>query len=127
MKPYFCVWIDHTEAKILGVGIDSTDQAIVSNHGAADGTHRPTEHGRHGQVPMSHEFLQSIGEALLPARGIYIVGPGRAKTDLVTFLQEHFPVVSKKIWAIQPMDHPTSGELVAAARQFFKTATRVHG
>lgn len=127
MKPYFCVWIDHTEAKILGVGIDSTDQAIVSYHGMAGGTHRTPEHGRHGQVPMSHELLQSIGEALLQARGIYIVGPGRAKTDLVAFLREHFPIVAKKIWAMQPMDHPTNGELVAAARPFFKTATHVHG
>ena len=89
MKQYFCVWVDHTEANILGVGMDTTNGGIVSNQGAKDHAHR-------------------------------------SKTDLIAHLREQFPAVAKKIWSVAAVDHPTDGELVVAARQFFKTATRVH-
>ena len=126
MKQYFCVWVDHTEANILGVGMDTTNEGIASNQGAKDHAHRSPGHSRHSQAPTSPDFLHSIGEALLLAGGIIIVGPDRTKTDLIAHLREQFPAVAKKIWPVAAVDHPIDGELVVAARQFFKTATRVH-
>ncbi|HTN64521.1 MAG TPA: hypothetical protein VL147_23680 [Devosia sp.] len=64
--------------------------------------------------------------ALQPAKAIFIVGPGRAKTGLAGYLNEHFPAIAKQIWAIEPMDHPSDAELIDAARKYFQAAIRMH-
>ena len=36
------------------------------------------------------------------------------------------PALAKRIWGIEPMDHPTDPEIVAAARKYFHAADRMH-
>ena len=60
------------------------------------------------------------------AKAILIGGPGKARTELAGYLNDKHPALAKRIWAIEPMDHPSDAELVAAARKYFHAATRMH-
>jgi stalled ribosome rescue protein Dom34 len=121
-----CVWIDHQHAQILSIGVDSADVSRITDHGPVHHIHRKADHVHMGTEPIDHSFLKDVAEALLLARAILICGPGRARTELAGYLNEHFPEIARRVWGIEPMDHPTDGQLVAAARKYFHAADRMH-
>ena len=42
------------------------------------------------------------------------------------YLAEHAPKIDARISAVETLDHPTDGELLALARKFFKVDDRMH-
>ncbi|HTN63430.1 MAG TPA: translational machinery protein [Devosia sp.] len=125
MMSHFCVWIDHYQAKIFNV-TDDVDVNAIDDQKPRHHIHRTSDHVGLGTEPMSAAFLNEVATALQPAKAIFIVGPGRAKTDLAGCLNEHFPAIAKQIWAIEPMDHPSDAELIDTARKYFRAAIRMH-
>ncbi|KQX38164.1 hypothetical protein ASD04_11100 [Devosia sp. Root436] len=123
---YYCVWIDHNEAKIFGITTHDAEKHVVVDGGPKHHIHRKADHVRIGTDPMSHDFLDEVAQALGQAKAIMIVGPGRARTELAGHLNDRFPAIAKRIWALEPMDHPSEAELVAAARKYFRAAARMH-
>ncbi len=121
-----CVWIDHREAKIFGIVIDEADEATTPNAHATHLIHRKADHVGLGKAPLDHAFLKEIAEKLEPAQAILLTGPGQAKTELADYLKQHFPAIAARVWGIEPIDHPTDGELVATARKYFRAADRMH-
>jgi len=126
MSYHACVWIDQQEAKIFEIG---TDEASV--HHAVDPRphhhlHRKADHVGLGTVQMEPELLKEVAQAIKGAKAILIKGPGKAKTVLKTYLDEHFPEIAAKVWDVQPADHPTDREMVAAARSWFHAQDRMH-
>ncbi len=73
----------------------------------------------------THAFLEEIAEALAPYKAILIAGPGTARAELAGYLGEHHPVLAKRIWGIEPMDHPTEPQIIAAARKYLHAADRM--
>ena len=126
MKHNFCVWIDHNEARIFGVTASDVDKSVVQDERPTRHIHRKADHVGLGNEPMSPQFLGEVAEALQPAKAILIGGPGKARTELVGYLNDKHPALAKRIWAIEAMDHPSDAELVAAARKYFHAATRMH-
>lgn len=126
MKHNFCVWIDHQEARIFGISLDDADKSVVTDERPKHHIHRKADHVHLGTEPMSPEFLAEVATALQPAKAILIAGPGKARTELAGYLNDKHPALAKRIWAIEPMDHPSDGELIAAARKYFHAATRMH-
>ena len=126
MKHNVCVWIDHYEARIFGITSNDADKSVVVDGRPQHHIHRKADHVRLGTETMSPEFLGEVAEALQPAKAILIGGPGKARTELAGYLNEKYPALAKRIWAIEPMDHPSDAELVAAARKYFHAATRMH-
>jgi len=122
---HVCVWIDHREAKIFGIGLDAIDELEIEEKGPHHHLHRKADHVYQGKAPPDQQFLQSVTEHLGDARGILLVGPGSAKNELAGYLHLHAPAVAKRIWGIEAADHPTDGELVAWARQRFRAADRM--
>lgn len=120
------VWIDHREAKIFGIGLEESDLSKIDDHAPRHHIHRKADHVGLGTMPMDIHFLHDVAKALEPAQAILIAGPGRAKTDLASFLTEHYPAVGNHVRHIEAMDHPTDGELVAAARKYFHAEDRMH-
>lgn len=121
-----CVWIDHYEAKIFDITTHDADKQVVVDGGARHHIHRKADHVGIGTEPMSRDFLSEVAAALGSAKAIMIVGPGRARTELAGYLNDEYPAIAKRIWAIEPMDHPSDAELVAAARKYFRAAVRMH-
>lgn len=121
-----CVWIDHYEARIFDITTHDADKQVVVDSKARHHIHRKADHVGMGTEPMSPEFLKDVAEALGSSKAIMIVGPGRARTELAGYLNDRFPVLARRIWAIEPMDHPSDAELIAAARKYFRAAERMH-
>jgi hypothetical protein len=123
-----CVWIDHREARVLSFARTTSDLETIKNEGPDGYTHihRKADHLDMGKSSVGHEYLDDVSEALQQAKAILICGPGPARTELAGHLNAHHPAIAKRIWGIEPMDHPTDPELLAAARKFFHSADRMH-
>jgi len=126
MKHNICVWIDHREARIFGITSSDVDRSLIEDERPKHHIHRKADHIGLGSETMSPQFLGEVAQALQPAKAILIGGPGRARTELAGYLNDKYPALAKRIWAIEPMDHPTDAELVATARKYFQAATRMH-
>lgn len=122
-----CVWIDHREAKVFGIGATETDEEVIHDHVTHKHIHRKADHVGMGKEPLDHGYLKEVAEALAPFKAIVIAGPGNARTELAGYLNEYHPALAKRVWGIEPMDHPTDPQLVAAARKYFRAADRMHG
>lgn len=121
-----CVWIDHREARVFGIGQTEADEQVVHDHAAPHHIHRKADHIGLGKTPIDAEFLGEVAKALSPYKAIAIFGPGNARTELAGYLAEHHPAIAKRVWGIEPMDHPTDKQIVATAHKYFKAADRMH-
>jgi hypothetical protein len=50
---------------------------------------------------------------------------GELKTELHTHIEKHHPQIVAKISAVETVDHPSDGALLAHARRFFKADDRI--
>jgi hypothetical protein len=66
-----------------------------------------------------------VGEAVSQAASILITGPAGTKKELAAYLGHDQPGVAAKIVGIEPLDHPSGGELLAFARRFFAPDDRM--
>jgi stalled ribosome rescue protein Dom34 len=120
------VWIDHREAKIFHFDAETSDTATVHNSHAHQHLHHKANAGDSGHAPVDKEYLQRVTAQLATAGAILIVGPGSAKTELRTYIQAHQPQLGAKISAVESVDHPTDGQVLAHARKFFVADDRMH-
>jgi hypothetical protein len=123
---HVCIWIDRYKARFFGVGFENADTVNIEDRGPHHHIHRKADHVGQGAEPIDAAFLAEIASALASAKAILIVGPGKARLELAGYLNDQYPAVAKRIWGIEAMDHPTTGELAAAARKFFRAADRMH-
>lgn len=121
-----CVWIDHYEARIFGIGLDEADVSVVRDAGPHHHIHRKADHVHLGAEPVDVDFLDSVAAGLRGAGAILICGPGKARFELAGYLNDRHPAIGRKVWAVEPMDHPTDAQLVDIARRFFRAANRMH-
>lgn len=122
---HMVVWIDHTEARIFAIARDGAAEWRVAAPSSASHIHHKAGGGDTGKTPTDQHYLHAVVEAVKDAPEILIVGPGTAKSELKAHIERHDPQVAKKIVAVEPMDHPTDGQLIAAARKFFAAADRM--
>jgi stalled ribosome rescue protein Dom34 len=122
-----CVWLDHREAKIFGISEDEFDETEVRDHHSPKHVHRKADHVGLGKAKLPSDYFAEIALALQPYRAILIVGPGTARNELAGYLVEHDAKLGSRIWGIEAMDHPTTPQLLAAARKYFRAAGRMRG
>jgi hypothetical protein len=127
MANYFhvVVWIDHKRAKVVHFNADSSETVVV------DSTH-PHQHLHHkansidsGHAAVDTKFLEQVAGALAKSGAILVVGPASAKVELVKHLKSAHPSIASKVSAVEAMDHPTDGQLLAHARKFFVADDRM--
>jgi stalled ribosome rescue protein Dom34 len=123
---HVCVWIDHYEARIYGIGLETADKMVVEDHGPHHHIHRKADHVHLGTEAIDADFMEEVALALKNAKAILVAGPGRARFELAGYLNDRHPATAKHIWAIRAMDHPTDGQIVAAARDFFHAQDPMH-
>lgn len=119
------VWIDHREAKVLHFDAAESQQVVVRNSHAHQNLHHKANSNDSGHVPVDKEYLHRVVTEITKAGAILIVGPGSAKTELRTYLQHDHPDVAAKISALETIDHPTDGQLLAHGRKFFVADERM--
>jgi stalled ribosome rescue protein Dom34 len=128
MAAYFhaLVWIDHREAKIFHFDSETSRRLIVRNGHAHQHLHHKANAGDSGHVPVDKDYLHHVAAEIASAGALLIVGPGSAKTELRTFVQQHDPRLAMKISSVESSDHPTDGQLLAHGRKFFVADDRMH-
>jgi stalled ribosome rescue protein Dom34 len=113
------VWTDHRLARIFNFNDAANETTLVHSTHPHEHLHHKANSSDSGHAAVDKEFLELIAHAVAQAGAILIVGPGNAKTELQTFLKHAHPLIAAKISAVETVDHPTDGELLAHGRRFF--------
>lgn len=120
------VWIDHREARIFHFSAVETDRSVVRSGRTGHNLHHKANARGSGHVGVDKEFFERVVADLAHTRAILITGPANAKVELHTYMAEHHPDLAKRISAVETLDHPSDGALVALARKFFRADDRMH-
>jgi stalled ribosome rescue protein Dom34 len=119
------VWIDHQQAKIFQFDATDVDSTVVRSSYPHQHIHHKANAGDSGHAPVDTAFLKQVADNLSSAGTILITGPANAKQELTTYLAENQPAVAARVAGVEPLDHPSDGELLNLARSFFKAADRM--
>lgn len=124
-NPHFhaVIWIDHREARVFHFNPAEADKLVVH----ADNPNRHVHHHRavgSGHEPVDEHFLHAAMEAIADAGIVLIVGPAQTKHALEKYIADHNPALKAKIAAVETVDHPSDGQIVAHARKYFKAEDR---
>jgi len=119
------VWLDHAEAHVMHISPDDVEKSVV--HPAQP--HRQLHHKSgipgDGRTPEDQHYYHAIVEALKGASEILIAGPAQAKLHLLKHIQEHDQAMIHQVVALEAVDHPTDGQLLAYARKYFERKDRM--
>lgn len=126
MKHYHAaIWIDHAEAQIFSLNWDESEEWTIRPHDRHVHLHHKANSIGAGKAPEDQHYFHSVVEAVKDAGEILVTGPGTAKLELLRHLHKHDPEVEKKVVGVESLDHPTDGQIVKFARQFFKSSDRM--
>ena len=107
------IWIAHHSAQVLQFDADQVQPARkVKAH-----THHTRQHG--SGIRTEHEFFGEVCDALAGVAEVLVTGSHTALADFRHYVDKHRPAVGKQIVGWETVDHPTEGQLVAFARQYF--------
>jgi stalled ribosome rescue protein Dom34 len=118
-QTHAAVWIDHHEARIFHVDLDTFDESKLRAP-----THHIHRHPKGLGEPREHpqdavHFFAEVAKALASAEQILVLGPSSAKLELVKYVHEHARTLVPKIVGLETVDHPTDAQLVAYVKQYF--------
>lgn len=127
---HVAVWIDHKEARIFHM--DSTALAAQVVRAPEHHVHRhpKSETGagaEHNHPSDAHAFFKSIAQALEGAERVLVVGPGTAKLQFIHYAYKQDPKLEPRIVAVETVDHPSNGQLIAYAKEHFAADDRMQG
>ena len=105
-------WIDHHAAQVLQLDAEQVLGQKVKEH-----VHYTRQHG--SKVRSEHEFFAEVCDALSGIESILVVGSHTAQADFRHYVDKHRPAVAAQIAGWETVDHPTEGEVVKMAREFF--------
>jgi stalled ribosome rescue protein Dom34 len=112
------IWIDHNEARIFRfVGEDQIEKLDLHSHQHGHVHNKHTVSGRRSE---DHEYLRAVVDAVKDAEEFLVVGPGSAKLELIRVMHKDHHELEKRLVAVETIDHPTDGQLLAYARKYFR-------
>jgi stalled ribosome rescue protein Dom34 len=118
------VWIDHKQARIFHFNVEDADRTVIRPDHAVRDIHRGEKRTGH-RLPEDRAFFEAVAKVIADAGAIVIMGPGTEKDAFAKFVAEKHPAIATHIEGVEKADHPTDGELLAAARRYVKAADRM--
>ncbi len=126
MKHYHAaIWIDHAEARLFSLNRSDAEEWAIHPHDRHVHLHHKAGSMGGGKTTGDKHYFESVAAAVKDAGEILIVGPSTAKSELHNYLKEHHKDIAAKVAGVEPLDHPSDGELVNFARKFFRGADRM--
>jgi hypothetical protein len=119
------VWLDHRVARVFHFNNEDSQCEVVSSTHTHQHLHHKANSGDSGHASVDKAFLERITQAIANAGAILIVGPASAKTELHKHLLHLHPHIAAKVSAVETLDHPSDGALLAHGRHFFKADDRM--
>lgn len=104
------VWLDHQEAHVL-----MFDKAHIEAQRIKTRSH----HKHQGKSDDLGAFFKQIAQALHGSHEVLLAGPGQARQQLREWIGAHDKALAGCVVDSVSADHPSDGQLVAMARQFF--------
>jgi stalled ribosome rescue protein Dom34 len=126
MTSHVAVWIDHHDAKIYRI-TEPTAEGLVLREPEHHVRRHSGHGGEHHHASDDTRFFHEVAGLLASVDEILIVGPAKAKTELVNHITEHHRPVAAKIVGVETVDHPTDGQIVALARRYFRHVDKMLG
>ncbi len=114
------VWIDHHNAQIMQFTADQVQTQKIKEH-----SHHTRKHG--SGVRTEHEFFGEVCTALAGVAEILVTGSHTAQADFRHYVDKHKNSLGKQIVGWETVDHPSEGQLLAFARQYFVKHDRMAG
>ena len=118
MTQHAIVAIDHHTARIYHLDGASPGELKLKEDAVRETDNR---HATDGKRPDHQTFFHEVAKALKGAKEIIIVGAGTAKDELKHHLDKHDVDVAKHVVSVESINHPTEPQLLAMAKQRFKT------
>jgi stalled ribosome rescue protein Dom34 len=123
----YIVWMDYNEAKVYELAPQETKRRQMKLHVHKHSKH---PHGKHEQHhhPEADKWFHEVAESLKgDAKEVLLMGAGEAKKLFKTYLEHKHPhTLGKAVIGVETVDHPTEGQLLEKARQFFKQYDLFH-
>lgn len=105
------VWMDHSEAHVVMFDREHLEAQRIKSR---------SHHKHQGKAEDNIPFFATIATALVGTHEVLLTGPGLARTQFRDWCNAHQAAVAKVVVDSVAVDHPTDGQLVAQARQYFK-------
>jgi stalled ribosome rescue protein Dom34 len=118
----FAVWIDRTHAKIFQFSREKMERKNLGT-GAPD--HHTHAWGNEDNEHLEKKLFQEVAYELSSADQILILGPGVAKHHFQNFLNEHHPLLAKKMIGCETVDHPSDPQIAAYVSKYFSNPHKV--
>jgi hypothetical protein len=106
------VHIDHHHAQVLRFDAEHAEAQRIKAH-----DHYTRQHG--SAVRTEHEFFAAVCDALAGVTAVLVVGSHAAQADFRHYVEKHRGALAEQIAAWKTVDHPTEGQLLALAREYF--------
>jgi stalled ribosome rescue protein Dom34 len=116
------IWIDHHEARIFHFNATDVEHLMLHPENPTMHIHHKSNTIGSGHETLDNKFLHEVALSVSDAGAILIAGPGNAKTELMNHIKRHDQKLIKAILGVETVDHPSDAQLVAHARNFFKSA-----
>jgi hypothetical protein len=117
--------IDHHKAEVVRLDAEHEQIQRINAH-----VHITRQHG--SEVRTEHEFFAAVCDALAGITDILVVGSHIGQADFRHYVEGHRAQLATQIVGWQTIDHPSDGQLVAIAREYFikhdgmaRTRTRI--
>jgi stalled ribosome rescue protein Dom34 len=125
MATHAVIWIDHKEARVFHVHPTSTDETTILAP-----QHHIHRHSKGRGEAREHpddliRFFAAVARTLQDADAVLIVGPSSAKLELLRHFHQHDRPLESRVVGIESADHPTDGQIVARAREYFAASDRM--
>ncbi len=119
------IWLDHSEAHVFHFTPDEVEK--LTAHSSNPHAHQHHKRGSvgSGNEKEDHAYFEHVTGLLKGAQDILVLGPAKAKLDLIKQIHKHHQDMVPKIAGVETLDHPTDGQLVAYARIYFHGKDRM--
>ena len=120
------VFIDRHEANLFHFSAKDEVKLVLA-HTSAQRRHHQANHEDGTKHAVDDEFMRSIVDSLGHEGNTLICGPGNSKYELQAYMQKHTPKLAAHISGVEELAGPQDSDILAAARQFFRTRGHRHG
>ena len=125
------VWLDRNEAHVVlfdRAHIEAQKIKSRSTHKAGGAPGRgDLPSTSHSAKNIDETYYHAIAEALKGVHEILVTGPAQARDEFKAHCARHDKAVDQAIVGVIPSDHPSEGQLVALAKQYFMKHDRMQG
>jgi stalled ribosome rescue protein Dom34 len=103
--------MDHSEAHVVMFDREHMESQRIKSR---------THHKHQGKAEDHSALFTEIAKALTDSHEILLTGPGLARTQFRDWCTTHHSALAGHIVDCIAADHPSDGQLVAMARQYFR-------